>query len=137
MISRIETIDDLIEWLGSIVGLHTKNVTFEKWTNEQTAPLEAAQEVLLKMKPKFPNPFKQCIRCGGIWPATKEWFDWCGQGRDGLKPICKFCRNAYQKKRKAQKKSKFSAVDQAEIDRHCAQGDHLSFEQSPKPGERW
>ena len=107
MISRIENIDDLIVWLNSIATLNTKNVKVERLTDNQISSLETAREVLQAIRPKFLNPddnvlipFKQCCKCKAIYPETEEWFDYCGQGRTGLSPVCKFCRNAYQKKRK-------------------------------------
>lgn len=136
MISRIETIGDLMLWIDSLLLMWTKNKNVEKLTDKQIASLTSTMDALSDIYRRFPGPFKQCCKCHAIYPETKEWFDWCGQGRTGLSPICKFCRNAYQKKRKNQRKSKLSAADQAEIDRHRAQGDHFS-PSSPKPGERW
>lgn len=106
MISRIETITDLVEWLNSIATLEKKIVDIEKLTDNQVSVLISAQEILAEIEPRFPGPFKQCCKCKAVYPETKEWFDWSGQGRTGLHAVCKFCRNAYQKKHKTVQKAK-------------------------------
>lgn len=119
MISRIETIDDLIMWIDSLIRLNTKNVKIEKLPEDQATALISAQEVLSKIGVRFPGPFKQCVTCKAIWPETREWFDWCGQGRTGLHAECKFCRNAYQKKYQEQRRAKqsnFGYASQADLD---------------------
>ena len=124
MISRIETIDDLIKWIRSITDLHTKNTTCEKLSDGRITALRKSITVLEELKLIYPNPFKQCIKCGSVYPATKDWFDWNGRGRDALNGICKFCRNAYQKKHKKKEravKSNYgyaSSADLAEINYH-------------------
>lgn len=104
MISRIEKISDLIDWLESLKMLHTKNVSFPELTPEQDTALSVAQEVLSEAT-LHDGPFKQCCKCFSIWPETEEWFDSNRQGRTGLHSDCKFCRNDYQKKRKKTKKT--------------------------------
>lgn len=126
MINRIETITDLITWLNCVKTLHKKNVQVEKLTDDQINILAKAQIVLQGLASNFQDPFKQCIKCGRIYPATKKWFDWNGRGRDGLNTICKFCRNAYQKKYKKTKTlgqhQYGSQSDLEEINSHREQG---------------
>lgn len=126
MISRIETIDDFGIWLKSIATLDKKNVALkDQLQARQISILLQAHEILLEIKPLFPDSFKQCIKCQAIYPATKEWFDWNGRGRDGLNSICKFCRNAYQKKHKSRgHKSPYSSADQEELKQHFPDGDY-------------
>lgn len=130
MYTRIEKIDDLVIWLDCLTTLHTKNVGVKRPSDEDIDILKSAQEVLLRVKPDFPDPtgvnaedikpllintFKQCLKCGNIYPETRKWFDYNGRGRTGLNSICKFCRNASRRKKKFH--SKYSQEDQAEIGR--------------------
>ena len=96
MISRIETIDDLTKWLEYIAAHSTpEDVTGGQFTNMIMT--------LKRLKPHFPCAFKQCCKCQKIYPETKEYFDWSGQGRTGLHAVCKVCRKKYQKKHKKAK----------------------------------
>lgn len=104
VLSRIETLDDLIKWLDSLVILHTKNVSVEKLSDDEVHDITGVREKLVAIAVRFPGTFKQCHRCKAIYPETEEWFDYSGQGRTGLHATCKFCRNAYQKKRKRTKR---------------------------------
>lgn len=123
MISRIETLDDLIIWLNSIATLNAKDVKLEKLPDDLSSGLIQIQRRLLDVKHRFPDPFKQCIKCQAIYPANKKWFDWNGRGRDGLNCICKFCRNAYQKKHKSKgHKSTRCPSDQQELESHFGPG---------------
>ena len=146
MISRIENIDDLITWLGCIVNLETKNKDFAvlNLTVDQISDFAGVQDTLSKLKSKLSGSFKQCCRCKSIWPETKEWFDWSGQGRTGLHSICKFCRNSYQKEhKKTQRAIKNNYGYSCPADLEEANRHHVleikkpSATQSPKPGEAW
>ena len=124
MISRIEIIDDLIMWIESLMQLHAKKVSCEELSDDKISILCKAVTVLQELTTNYPGTFKQCVKCFCVWPETKEWFDYSGQGRTGLHPDCKFCRNAYQKKRKRNSntaQSNLSDEDQAEIARHQQQ----------------
>lgn len=119
MITRIEKIEDLVLWLNSLSTLHSKNVEVEELTEEQISGLKVTSEILCEIQPRFPGPFKQCVKCQAIYPETDDWFDFCGQGRTGLHAYCKFCRNAYQKKRNKQKrveKNLYGFSCQADLD---------------------
>ena len=89
MVSRIETIDDLIAWLSYLS-------TLEGVTPGQFANMAST---LLDLKPKCGDvTFKPCIKCHKVYPATKEFYNWSGQGRTGLHAVCKPCKNSYTKK---------------------------------------
>ena len=100
MIGRIETLNDLSKWLRCLTELHIKKVTYEKLSDSRISAIHKAIEALAGILPDDEQRFKKCLKCEDIYPASREWFDWNGRGRDGLNGICKFCRNAYQKKRK-------------------------------------
>lgn len=125
MITRIETIEDLIIWLDDLTVRHTKSVHCEPLPDSCLDSLCRARDELEKVKSDYPDPFKQCYKCKHIYTETEKWFDKSGQGRTGLHSDCKFCRNTYQKNRRRQEKqsnphSKMSTVDQEAINRFAA-----------------
>lgn len=123
MVSRLETIDDLIRWLDSIATMDTRNVKIKKLPEDVISNLVLVQKSLQGIKDRFPTPFKQCHRCKDVYPETEEWFDYSGQGRTGLHAACKFCRNAYQKRHKSKgHKSPYSSADQRELEDHFGPG---------------
>jgi hypothetical protein len=91
MFTRIENLSDLITWLECL-----KEIQKLPANQKEAAGIGIAQEILSNSG--FPEgPYKQCCKCMNIWPETKEYFDWTGQGRTGLRAICKHCRKKYQK----------------------------------------
>lgn len=130
MISRIETINDLEIWLECLRMLHKKNASFPELLPEQSDVLSMAQDILEEIRLVHTGTFKQCCKCMCIWPETKEWFDWNGQGRTGLHADCKFCRNTYQKTRKKQKNHPSQSESKA---RPASYG--LTFEQAKRTQE--
>ena len=96
MITHIETIDDMISWLHWLTRLESSP---DKALADVTASLE-------QIKQSHPYPFKVCTKCRNVYPATKDYFRYTGQGRLGLSYDCKFCHNSYLKARNKTKRKK-------------------------------